>query len=108
MNEAFNQRIWSVQVGKNATHAQIIAKRRLREELETEMEKFLAKGGEVETLDRSQYQTFRSPCFDKSIHEFQQLAIINKRKSFSYWCDTHGIAQFRSKNAKCIRCEVTL
>ena len=105
MNEAFNQRIQAVQVGKNTAHAQITAKRQLREKLEAEMEKFLAKGGEVKTLDCSQYQTFRSPCFDKSIQELQELAIKNKRKSFSYWCDTHGIAQFKSKNAKCIRCE---
>lgn len=105
MNEVFNQRIQAVQFGKNTTQAHIVAKRQLREELETEMEKYLAKGGEVKTLDRSQYQTFRNPCFDKSIQELQELAIENKRKSFSYWCDTHGIAQFKSKNAKCIRCE---
>lgn len=56
MNEAFNQRIWSVQVGKNATHAQIIAKRQLREELETEMEKYLARGGQIKQAVNTQFQ----------------------------------------------------
>lgn len=104
-NELFNQCIQSIQHGKNITHAQIAAKRQLREELEAEMEKFLAKGGEIEKLDRSQYQTFKSPCFDKSLTELQQLAKKSNRKTFSYWCEKHGITQFKSKDAKCVRCE---
>lgn len=47
MNEILNQRIQAVRSGKDITHAQIVAKRNLREELETEMENFLARGGVV-------------------------------------------------------------
>ena len=47
MNEILNQRIQSVRIGKDITHAQQVAKRHLREDLETEMEKFLARGGVV-------------------------------------------------------------
>ena len=72
--------------------------------LNVEVEKFLKAGGKVKTLDRSQYQTFRSPCFDKSLKELQAVAKKNKRKTFSYWCDKHEIGQFKSKDAKCIRC----
>lgn len=72
--------------------------------LGAEVEKFLKAGGKVKTLDRSQYQTYRSPCFDKSLKELQAVAKKNKRKTFSYWCDKHGIGQFKSKDAKCIRC----
>ena len=50
MNEILQQRIEFVQAGRNTTHAQIKAKRNLREELETEMEKYLARGGKVESL----------------------------------------------------------
>ena len=55
MNEIIQQRIESVQAGKNITHAQLIAKRNLREELETEMEKYLARGGRVETLKGTEF-----------------------------------------------------
>lgn len=56
MNEIFNQRIQSVQFGKNTTHAHIVAKRQLREELETEMEKYLARGGQIKQAVNTQYQ----------------------------------------------------
>lgn len=72
--------------------------------LNAEVEKFLKAGGKVKTLDRSQYQTFKSPCFDKSLKELQKVAIKNKRKTFSYWCDKHGIGQFKVKDGTCVRC----
>ena len=50
MNEIFQQRIESVQAGKNITHAQIEAKRSLREQLDSDLEAFLKNGGKVETL----------------------------------------------------------
>lgn len=50
MIEIFQQRIESVQLGKNITHAQIIAKQNLREQLEIDMAKFLAGGSQVEVL----------------------------------------------------------
>lgn len=50
MNEILQQRIESVQAGKNITHAQIEAKRSLREQLENDVEAFLKNGGKVETL----------------------------------------------------------
>lgn len=50
MNEILQQRIESVQAGKNITHAQIEAKRSLREQLDSDLEAFLRNGGKVETL----------------------------------------------------------
>lgn len=50
MNEILQQRIESVQAGKNITHAQIEAKRSLREQLENDVEAFLKNSGKVETL----------------------------------------------------------
>ena len=50
MNEILQQRIKSVQAGKNITHAQIEAKRSLREQLERDVENFLAGGGETQVL----------------------------------------------------------
>lgn len=52
MNEILEQRISSVQLGKNITHAQIEAKRSLREQLDRDLEEFLANGREVEVLPR--------------------------------------------------------
>lgn len=56
MNEITQQRIESVQAGRNITHAQIVAKRNLRKELEVEMEKFLARGGEIKQAENNVYQ----------------------------------------------------
>jgi hypothetical protein len=52
MNEILEQRISSVQLGKNITHAQIQAKRSLREQLDRDLEEYLAKGSEVKVLPR--------------------------------------------------------
>lgn len=52
MNEILEQRISSVRAGKNITHAQIEAKRNLRDQLDRDLEEFLAKGREVEVLPR--------------------------------------------------------
>ena len=52
MNELLQQRIESVQADKNITHAQIEAKRSLREQLDSDLEAFLKNGGKVETLPR--------------------------------------------------------
>ena len=49
MNEILQQRISAVQVGKNITHAQIMAKQNLREQLERDLEEFLVSGSEVLT-----------------------------------------------------------
>jgi UV DNA damage repair endonuclease len=88
------------------SYSQAVQKKTVREQWSNDVEKFLADGGKVRTLDRSQYQTFRSPCFNKSLKELQKMAIKNKRKTFSYWCDKHGIGQFKSKDGTCIRCGV--
>ena len=58
MNEILQQRIESVQVGKNITHAQIEAKRSLREQLDSDLEAFLKNGGAVEQLP----QGFSGEC----------------------------------------------
>ena len=50
MNEIFQQRIESVQAGKDLTHAQAVAKRSLREQLEKDMAEFAQKGGKVHEL----------------------------------------------------------
>ncbi len=47
MNEILQQRIESVQAGKNITHAQMEAKRSLREQLDSDLEAFLKNGGKV-------------------------------------------------------------
>lgn len=52
MNEIFQQRIESVQAGKNITHAQIEAKRSLREQLDSDLEAFFANGGQIQALPR--------------------------------------------------------
>ena len=52
MNEIIQQRIESVQAGRNITHAQIVAKRNLREQLDSDLEVFLKSGGKIETLPR--------------------------------------------------------
>ena len=56
MNEILNQRIESVRMGKDITHAQIVAKRQLREDLEAEMEKYLARGGRIKQAVNTQFQ----------------------------------------------------
>ena len=58
MNEILQQRIESVQTGKNITHAQMEAKRSLREQLERDVEAFLKNGGAVEQLP----QGFSGEC----------------------------------------------
>lgn len=50
MNEIFEQRISAVQTGKNITHTKIQEKRKLREQLDRDLEEFLAKGSKVEVL----------------------------------------------------------
>ena len=50
MNEILQQRIEAVQAGKDLTHAQISAKRSLREQLEKDMAEFAEKGGKVHEL----------------------------------------------------------
>ena len=50
MNEILQQRIESVQAGRNTTHAQIEAKRSLREQLDSDLDAFLKNGGAVEQL----------------------------------------------------------
>lgn len=52
MNEILQQRIESVQAGKNITHAQIEDKRSLREQLDKDLEAFFANGGQVQELPR--------------------------------------------------------
>ena len=56
MNEILQQRIESVQAGRNITHAQTAAKRNLRKDLETELEKFLASGGQIKQAKTEPYQ----------------------------------------------------
>ena len=58
MNELLQQRIESVQAGRNITQAQIEAKRSLREQLDSDLEAFLKNGGAVEQLP----QGFSGEC----------------------------------------------
>lgn len=58
MNELLQQRIESVQAGRNTTHAQLEAKRSLREQLDSDLEAFLKNGGAVEQLP----QGFSGEC----------------------------------------------
>mgnify|MGYP000213932118 CR=1 FL=1 len=65
MNEILQQRISAVQVGKNITHAQIMAKQNLREQLERDLEEFLASGSEVKVLPRG-FSNFRDGLIPQS------------------------------------------
>lgn len=56
MNEILNQRIQSIQAGKDITHAQIVAKRNLREELDAALTEYLANGGEIKQAQNQQFQ----------------------------------------------------
>lgn len=56
MNEILNQRIQSIQAGKDITHAQIVAKRNLREELDVALTEYLANGGEIKQAQNQQFQ----------------------------------------------------
>ena len=57
MNEILQQRIESVQAGKNITHAQIEAKRSLREQLEKDVAEFLANGGVIKQAEIKAHKT---------------------------------------------------
>ena len=50
MNEILQQRIESVQAGKNITYANIAAKRIQHEQYETDMDEFLANGGAIQVV----------------------------------------------------------
>ena len=65
MNEILQQRISAVQVGKNITHAQIMAKQNLREQLERDLEEFLASGSEVKVLPNG-FSNFRDGLIPQS------------------------------------------
>ena len=65
MNEILQQRISAVQVGKNITHAQIMAKQNLREQLERDLEEFLASGSEVKVLPNG-FSNFRDVILPKT------------------------------------------
>ena len=86
--------------------ATLVAKKELREQLEGGLAEYLKNGGKVDVLPRGQCVTFRSPCFDKSKTQLAALAKKYKRKTFSYWCDHHGIGQHRVKDMSCLRCGV--
>ena len=58
MNELLQQRIESVQAGRNITHAQIEQKKSLRDKLDSQLEAFLKNGGAVEQLP----QGFSGEC----------------------------------------------
>mgnify|MGYP007129516799 CR=1 FL=1 len=65
MNEILQQRISAVQVGKNITHAQIMAKQNLREQLERDLEEFLASGSEVKVPPNG-FSNFRDGILPKT------------------------------------------
>jgi hypothetical protein len=50
IKEEFQTRITAVQAGKNTTFAELEKKKNLREQLESDLELFLARGGEVNEL----------------------------------------------------------
>ena len=56
MNELLQQRIEAVQIGRNTTFAQMEQKKSLRDELESELERFLANGGVVTALKGAEFK----------------------------------------------------
>ena len=65
MNEILQHRIESVQAGKNITYANIAAKRTQREQYETDMKEFLAKGGEIQPIPTG-FSNFRNGILPKT------------------------------------------
>ena len=56
MNELLQQRIEAVQIGRNTTFAQMEQKKSLRDQLESDVAAFLAKGGVVTSLNGTEYK----------------------------------------------------
>jgi|GEM_PF-1014779 len=54
MNENLRESVRAVQIGKDNTYAQMEAKRSLREQLDTELAEYLAKGGEIKRIPTGQ------------------------------------------------------
>ena len=86
MNELLQQRIESVQAGRNITHAQIEAKRSLREQLERDLELFLTCGGEVNELPQGFSGELHKgwnngqPKPQKTMHEIMAGAVSETHK----------------------------
>ena len=86
MNEILQQRIESVQAGKNITHAQIEAKRSLREQLDSDLEAFLKNGGAVEQLPQgfsgecSKGWNGSKPKSQKTMHEIMAGTVSETHK----------------------------
>ena len=86
MNEILQQRIESVQAGKNITHAQIEAKRSLREQLDSDLEAFLKNGGAVEQLPQgfsgecSKGRNGSKPKSQKTMREVMVSAVSEAHK----------------------------
>lgn len=64
-NEAFQRRIEAVQWGRDTTHAECVAKRSLREQLESDVAEFLAKGGAVQEIAAG-YSYFKDGIIPRS------------------------------------------
>ena len=56
MNELLQQRIEAVQIGRHNTFIAMEQKKSLRDELESELERFLANGGVVTTLKGTEFK----------------------------------------------------
>ena len=86
MNKILKQRIESVQAGKNITHAQIEAKRSLREQLDSDLEAFLKNGGAVEQLpqgfsgERSKGWNGSKPKSQKTMREVMANSVAQTDK----------------------------
>ena len=119
MNEILQQRIESVQAGKNITHAQIEAKRSLREQLERGVEAFLKNGGTVEQLAQgfsgecSKGWNGSKPKSQKTMREVMASAVSEARArrnnpSVIAWREAkeRGLKHFNG--TACITCGSTL
>lgn len=119
MNELLQQRIESVQAGKNITHAQIEAKRSLREQLDSDLEAFLKNGGAVEQLPQgfsgecSKGWNGSKPKSQKTMREVMASAVSEARArrnnpSVTAWIEAKEKGFKHFNGTACITCGSTL
>ena len=87
IKEEFQTRITAVQAGKNTTFAELEKKKNLREQLESDLELFLSRGGEVNELPRGFSGEFHKgwnnskPKAQKTMREVMASAVSEAHKA---------------------------
>ena len=119
MNEILQQRIESVQAGKNITHAQIEQKKSLRDELDSQLEAFLSNGGTIEQLPRGFSGEYNKgwnnskPKSQKTMREVMansvaQARALSNNPSVIAWREAQEKGLKHFNGTACITCGSTL